>query len=109
MRRNLNKQCLSVGANIPSLSVETQRIAGYSHIRETLNLLCFRCVVVGQLVDGCVSLMRCNIYNRFACAGTFKTGLSFLCFTLDKASLSSVFIVFLSSYLTSSVTNDHPT
>ena len=81
-------------ATKPSLSVETQRIAGYSNMRETLSWLCFRSVAVGQLVDGCVWLMRCNIYNRFAYAGTFKTGLSFLCFTLGKASLSSVFFVF---------------
>ena len=34
---------------------------GFFRMLARLNLLCFRCCVVGQYVDGCFSFMCCNI------------------------------------------------
>ena len=55
-------------AKKPSLSVETQRIAGYSHMRETLNLLCFGVLLWDSVLMGafgsCVATFIIDLHAR---------------------------------------------
>ena len=41
-----------LSANVPSQSVETKTITGYSRMHESLNLLSFGCFAAGQHADG---------------------------------------------------------
>ena len=74
-------------------------------------LAVFWCFAGGQHVDGCVSFMRCNIYNRLvnACVANTCNWIFMSMFFVGKCVPVFGFLRFFSSYIFSCDANDHST